>query len=207
MNKETGMSAATRAILAMVIAATAAPVTAAVYDDPEWPCIQRRVDELAMFQMWPAAMPEGDWREDERIEHLAATIAPRRMEMEEVEARVSEWLETVPEAEREEKAGQLFNAVLDMIQRERKQVIAGIGRYARGQAKLSDEVEGLQNQLVDLDSAEEKDLDRIEELEDELAWETRVYRERAQSLQYVCETPVLLEQRAFAIARLISGML
>ncbi len=201
------MNGARRAILALVMAVMAAPVWAATFDDPEWPCIQRRVDEIAMFQMWPAAMPEGDWREDERIEHLAAAIAPRRVGMEEVEARVADWLATVPEAEREEKAGQLFNAVLDMIQRERQQVISGIGRYARSQAALSDEVEELQNQLVQLDAAEEKDMDRIEELEDELAWETRVYRERAQSLQYVCETPVLLEQRAFALARLIAGML
>lgn len=201
------MNGATRAILGLVIAMMAAPATAAIYDDPEWPCIQRRVDELAMFQMWPAALPEGDWREDDGIERLAATIAPRRVGTEEVEAIVTDWLATVPEAEREEKAAQLFNAVLDMIQRERQQVIAGIGRYARSQAVLSDEVEALQNQLVELDSAEDKDLDRIEELEDELAWETRVYRERAQSLQYVCETPVLLEQRAFALARLIAGLL
>ncbi len=201
------MNGAKRAILGLVMAMMAVPVTAATFDDPEWPCIQRRVDELAMFQMWPAAMPEGDWREDPEIERIAARIAPRRVDMEEVGTTVADWLETVPEAEREEKAAQLFNAVLDMIQRDRQQVIAGIGRYARAQAKLSEEVEELQNELVALDAAEEKDLDRIEELEDALAWETRVYRERAQSLQYVCESPVLLEQRAFAIARLIAGML
>jgi len=120
---------------------------------------------------------------------------------------VLDWLETVPEAKRGEKSGQLFNSVHDMLHRERQQVTACIGRYARAQAKLSEEVEELQNELVALDAAEEKDLDRIEELEDALAWETRVYRERAQSLQYVCESPVLLEQRAFAIARLIAGML
>jgi hypothetical protein len=55
--------------------------------------------------------------------------------------------------------------------------------------------------------AEPKDFDRIEELEDTLAWETRIFRDRAQSLTYVCETPVLLEQRAFAIARLIAARL
>ncbi|HLS58954.1 MAG TPA: hypothetical protein VK022_04935, partial [Paracoccaceae bacterium] len=76
------MNGAKRAILGLVMAMMAVPVTAATFDDPEWPCIQRRVDELAMFQMWPAAMPEGDWREDPEIERIAARIAPRRVDME-----------------------------------------------------------------------------------------------------------------------------
>lgn len=201
------MKGATRAVLALLAAGAATPAAAATFEDPEWPCIQRRVDEIAMFQMWPAAMPEGDWRQDPQIETVAAAIAPRRVTMEKVEEEVTARLEGVPEGEREEKAGQLFNAVLDFIQRERQQVISGIGRYARSQAVLSDQVGEQQNTLVQLNAEEEKDWDRIEELEDKLAWDTRVYRERAQSLQYVCETPVLLEQRAFAIARLIAGML
>ena len=115
----------------------------------------------------------------------------------------------MPQGERGEKAAQLFDAVLDLIQGERAQVMGGIGRYARSQAALSAQVEEQQLELVRLNKAEEgeKNWDRIEELEDKLAWDTRVYRERAQSLQYVCETPVLLEQRAFAIARAISGMI
>jgi hypothetical protein len=44
-------------------------------------------------------------------------------------------------------------------------------------------------------------------LEDRLAWEARIFKERAQSLTYVCETPVLLEQRAFAIARTLAALI
>ena len=40
-----------------------------------------------------------------------------------------------------------------------------------------------------------------------LAWDTRIFKQRAQSLNYVCETPVLLEQRAFAIARALAGLI
>ena len=196
-------------VLGASIAAATAPANAQEFSDPTWPCVQRKVEEIAMFQMWPGPMPEGDWQDDPEIERVAASIAPRRVSMEEAEAAAAAYLEGVPEPERGEKAAQLFNAVLDMIQGERRQVIGGIGRYARSQAALSDQVEEQQLELVRLNDAEEgaRDWDRIEALEDKLAWDTRVYRERAQSLQYVCETPVLLEQRAFAVGRMLSGMI
>jgi len=41
-------------------------------------------------------------------------------------------------------------------------------------------------------------------LSEQLNWDTRVYDEREQSLRYVCETPVLLEQRLFALGRHIA---
>ena len=40
-----------------------------------------------------------------------------------------------------------------------------------------------------------------------LGWETRIFRDRAQSLTYVCETPVLLERRAFELARAFAGLI
>lgn len=194
---------------ALIVAAGGGAAAAAEFDDLTWPCVQRKVEEIALFQMWPGPMPEGDWRDDPAIAQLAARLAPRRVSLEEVEAQAAAFLEGVPQEERGERAAQLFSAVLDIIQRERRQVIDGIGRYARSQAALSDEVEARQLELVRLNEAGEgeKDWDRVEELEDRLAWDTRVYRERAQSLQFVCETPVLLEQRAFAIGRLLSGMI
>ena len=38
-------------------------------------------------------------------------------------------------------------------------------------------------------------------LEDALRWDTRIHDERNAALAYVCESPVILEQRAFALAR------
>src|SRR5690606_21525490 len=81
----------------------------------------------------------------------------------------------------------------------------GIGRYARNQTALSDRIEGLQGELASLDPQE--DDERMRELEEVLIWQARIFTERAQALTYVCETPVLLEQRAFAIARALAAQL
>ena len=88
-------------------------------------------------------------------------------------------------------------------------MIAGIGRYARHQQALSDSVEARTEEIEKLQAVpdDQKDWDRIEELQDKLKWDTRVYKERAQALTYVCETPTLLEQRAGAIARTLSGLM
>ena len=47
----------------------------------------------------------------------------------------------------------------------------------------------------------------IEELEDEIAWETRIYADRRRSITFVCESPVILERRAFAVARIVQEAL
>ena len=41
----------------------------------------------------------------------------------------------------------------------------------------------------------------------EQGWDIRVFEDRRSSLGYLCEQPVLLEQRAFALARTIAGHL
>ena len=47
----------------------------------------------------------------------------------------------------------------------------------------------------------------LDELETRFSWDKRIFEERAQSLTYVCETPVLLEQRLYEIARAIQAKL
>jgi hypothetical protein len=188
-------------------AALVTPAAAAEFDDPEWPCIQRKVEEISLFQMWSGPMPVGDWQQDRAIRDLAQRIAPRRVTLDEIEPQAREFADRFEGEERAERLGELFAAVLDNIQRERRLVFDGIGRYALRQASLSERVEEQQAELVRLNGAEEKDWDTIEEAEDRLAWDVRVYRERAQALSYVCESTVLLEQRAFAIGRLLTGMI
>lgn len=197
------------AALALALATGAPMAGAAEFDDPEWPCIQRKVPELALFQMWSGPLPEGEPAADPERRALARSLAPRRVTLEDAETRVADYADDLPQEMRAEALAALFSEVLDQINRERGAIITGIGRYAMRQAVLSDKVEALQQDLVALKAVPEaeKDWDRIEELEDRLVWETRVYRDRAQSLTYVCETPVLLEQRAFALGRVIAGQI
>ena len=43
----------------------------------------------------------------------------------------------------------------------------------------------------------------IDDLANQLAWETRIFEDRRKSTSYVCEVPVLIEKRLFDLGRAI----
>jgi hypothetical protein len=198
----------TRLLAAALAAFLALPAAAADFSDPDWPCIQRKVPNLSWGMMWtglPIDESLGDWREDEAVRGLVPTLAVRRTPMEEAEARIAGFAEDLGQ-EADRRLALLFKGVFELIDRERAQIVSGIGRYARKQQALADRIDAARAELAELRALEEPDFDqqdRMEELEDRIKWDTRVFDERKQSLTYVCESPVILEKRAFAIARAI----
>jgi len=101
----------------------------------------------------------------------------------------------------------VFEGVLDLLNTERDKVMAAIARYARGQKALAAKVRDDADKAAD---AQENDItapDALEQAHPELKWDKRIFDDRAQALTYVCESPVLLEKRAFALARAIERRL
>lgn len=195
------------AILALAVAAPAA-----AYQEPDWPCVQRKVAHLSWGQMWagPPLPEDGSWREDESVARLAAILAARRTSLEEAEALVAGFGADNPET-RDARLVALFAGAFELIDRERSRLIDGITRYSRKQAALTDRIDAERLEVEKMRAEVKPDdydaLDAIEELEDKVAWDTRIYQDRRKSLIYVCESPVVLEKRAFALARIIQGAL
>ncbi len=48
------------------------------------------------------------------------------------------------------------------------------------------------------------DLGEVARQTDRLVFETRIFEERVQSLTYVCEVPTLIEQRLYALAKVVA---
>lgn len=204
------MRAARPAALAVILVLAGLRTAAAAQsDDPEWPCVQPRVPQLSIGQMWPGPMPVENGAADRDMKALARSLAPRRVSVEDIAAQVATAVQDVPPEARPEWLAEVFAAILDRINAERGAIIAGIGRYATRQTSLSERIDAMERDLATLQAVPEaeRDMDRIEELQDGLAWETRIFKDRAQSLTYVCEAPVLLEKRAFAIGRALSGLM
>ena len=198
--------------IAVLLAALTVPAGAAEGSDPDWPCIQRKQPRLSPGAMWAGPpLPEepGAWKADAGVAALVPVLAVRRTAMEEAEALIARFAEGLGD-DRNARLALLFAGVFERIDRERREIIAGIGRYAAKQRGLAEALDTTRDQVAALAAVENPghdDLDRLEELEDRLAWDTRIYQERAQALTYVCESPVLLEQRAFALARAIMAHL
>lgn len=191
--------------------ALAAAGPALAFNDPTWPCESRKVVHLSIGQMWPREIPEDldAWRDDPAIAQAAGEIAARRTPTARIEALVDEIAASTPSEDRARRLTDLFAGVFALIDRERARVVEGIVRYNASQVSLSAAIDAMQVELATLERTAAEDdydaLDRIDELRDAVSWEVRIFDERRRSLQYVCESPVILEQRAFAVARIIAA--
>ena len=189
------------AILAAVSIACGA-AWAADYSDPEWPCVQRRADSLSLGLMWPYPVPEGALRPEiaPEAEELIGALVLRRVSLDEARALIAEFAAAHPDLTRDD-LGQVFRGVFEQIDRQRSAIIKGIGRYSLKQIDLAARIDATRTEMDAALAAADPDYDRIDALEEQLHWDERIYHDRAQSLTYVCETPVLIEQRAYAIAQ------
>jgi hypothetical protein len=178
--------------------------------DPDWPCIQIEVPSLTAGMVWAGPSVDGlerAWKDNEEVAHLVARLTARRTSIDEAKALVADFAEGL-ETDRNHTLSLLFAGTLAEINHERGEVIAGIKRYSRRQKALAAKIEE-RTAEIDALAAQEGDEARKQrrKLEEEQVWDTRVFDEREHSLTYVCEVPVLLEQRLFQIAREIMAHL
>ncbi len=168
--------------------------------DPDWPCIQRRTGAMSAGVMWP--LPLGDSRAEGEAGDLAAALALRRVDLDEAETRVTSFAAAHPGFGADEW-GAIFRNAFERIDHDRERVLKGIVRYARSQIALAARIDDAHAEMTRLNAEKAPDFDRIDALEEQLDWDERIYRDRERALTYVCETPVLLEKRAYAVAQIL----
>ncbi len=44
---------------------------------------------------------------------------------------------------------------------------------------------------------------KVDQLGNQLTWQTRIFEDRRQVIRFVCEVPVTIDQRLFALGRII----
>jgi len=185
------------------ICAVQKPAQAADPRHPDWPCAQAKVPELSVVAMWggpPLDDAAKAWEADPKARELVPRLAARRVPLGEAEKTVAEFV-TGSAAEREQKAMLLFAGLFDRLNRERTEVMNGIERLARRQQELADK---LRSDIADLHQAQDApnpDQGKLAELVRQVEWSTRIFEDRRKSIRYVCEVPVQIEQRLFALAR------
>jgi len=186
--------------LLVLLLLAAGPAAAAGFSDPDWPCIQRKVENLSFGLMWPHPVEEQELSRDAR--ELAARLSLRRVGLDEAEEYVHAYVESHPDTGAQE-LGNIFRGVFDNLANDRRRVMNGITNYAHSQTALSEKIDTTRTEMDTLMAAASPDYDRVDELEEQIDWDERIYKDRQRSLTYVCETPVLLEKRIYAIAQIL----
>ena len=186
------------------------PALGASNQDPSWPCIQRKVPELSLAQIWTGPDLVGsskDGSKDPEVSALVVELAARKTPISEAQKKICEFAASLPAGELTEQLTGLFLGLFDHMNAERSQVIAGIGRYAQRQSELAERIRNEASYVDKLRANADADAVEIAQRMDRLTLETRIFDESVQSLTYVCEVPTLIEQRLFALARTIVGAL
>lgn len=193
-------------LVACAFVIAAGPALAASGIDPDWPCIQRKQPHLSLGQVWSGPAPDERTTElarDPQIDALAARLEQRRLPLQEAEAEIADFAAGADDA----RLTALMVAIMGKIEPDRSALIDGIARYGRSQVEMAKRIEERRAAMAELEGATDPDFDAIDAAEEALDWDQRIFTERQQSLTYVCETPVILEQRAFALGRAIAGHL
>jgi hypothetical protein len=187
------------------------PALAADPADQDWPCQQRKILEISPGQIWtgPPLEEIGEsWQRNPPVAELARKIAVRRTEIDEAKDLIARFASGAG-ADKNRDLAALAAGVLSVINDDRAAIIAGVERYAKRQRELAATIERQRVELEAITKATttEQQKTQRDDLQEKQAWDMRIFQERARSLSYVCELPVLLEQRAFALGREIESQL
>jgi hypothetical protein len=179
-------------------------------EEVRWPCAQPRVSSISAGTMWSGPDPaQGkDWDQDNDVAELAQTLASRRTSLDQVDSLVADFANKAG-ASKDKQLTKLFVGVLDIINENRSSILDGIMRYAQGQERLAERMREESDKISESQSdatAEGVGLAATQQNRD-FAWDQRIFKERRQALTYVCETPTLLEQRAYEISKRIQARL
>ncbi|RWO00280.1 hypothetical protein [Mesorhizobium sp.] len=194
-----------------VVAMLAPSVNArAANTDPDWPCIQRKVPQLSLGQIWngPELTPAAKkFSKDPAVSGLVEEVAARRMPIAEAQKKIKDFAASLPAEQLAPKMAMLVQGMFDHMDAERSQVISGISRYAHKQLEMAAALRKAASDVDALRAKPDADPDDIERRTEQLKFAMRIFNERVQSLTYVCEVPTIIEQRLYQLSKAVSETL
>lgn len=199
------MMVRTLAMAALAFAVSTAAARAADPRYPDWPCSQAKVPEISLAAVWagPALEDaESKWKDDSKVSALVSKLAARKTPLDEAEKLVKEFL-TGSAADKTTNAKLLFAGLFDTLNAQRSQVMRGLERVSRKQREAADKIREETVQLQALQDATPRDDTKVDAMSNQLIWETRIFEDRRKVVRFVCEVPTTIDQRLFALGRVI----
>jgi hypothetical protein len=129
-------------------------------------------------------------------------LAARRTPLDEAEKAIKEFL-AGSSAEKLTTGKRLFAGLFDTLNAQRASVMGGLERVTRKQREAAEKVRADTLALQALQDTSPPDQAKIDELGNQLVWETRIFEDRRRVIKFVCEVPTAIDQRLFALGRVI----
>jgi hypothetical protein len=188
-----------------VIIAAPCPALAADPRYPDWPCVQAKVPEISLAAVWdgpPLDEAAAKWKDDAKVSALVPRLAARRTPLDEAEKAIAEFLSNST-LKKNEAGKLLFAGLFDTLNAQRSSVMNGLERITRKQREAAEKIRDDTLALQALQDAATPDQTKVDELGNQLIWETRIFEDRRRVIKFVCEVPTAIDQRLFALGRVI----
>ena len=172
---------------------------------PDWPCAQAKVPEISIAAVWDGPSlddVQAKWKDDSRVSALVARLSARKTPLDEAEKSIKAFLAESASA-KTNNAKLLFAGLFETMNAQRSSVMNGLERTTRRQRQEADKIREETLQLQALQSAKPRDDAKVEALSNQLIWETRIFEDRRKVVRFVCEVPTAIDQRLFALGRVI----
>jgi hypothetical protein len=190
-------------VLFVIAASSRCPAADPRY--PDWPCVQAKVPEISLAAVW-AGPPLDDimekWKDDARVSTLVSKLGARKTPLEEAKQAVTDFL-AGSSAEKAAAGKLLFAGLFETLNAQRTSVMNGLERVTRKQREAAEKIRADTLALHALQGASPPDQAKIDELSNQLIWETRIFEDRRRVIGFVCEVPTAIDQRLFALGRVI----
>jgi hypothetical protein len=195
-------------IALLTLLAVAASTTICAAADPrypDWPCAQAKVPEISLAAVW-AGPPLGDaetkWKDDAKVSALVEKTAARRTPLDDAQKAITQYL-AAPGTDKTMAGKLLFAGLFERLNAERSSVMSGLERVTRKQREAADKIRTDTLSLQALQDVKPPDQPKIDELGNQLVWETRIFEDRRRVVKFVCDVPTTIDQRLFALGRTI----
>jgi hypothetical protein len=173
---------------------------------PDWPCAQAKVPDISLAAVWagpPLDDVQDKWKDDAKVSALVSKLAARRTPLDEAEKTIADFLSGAAAADKAASGKLLFAGLFDTLNAQRASIMGGLERVTRKQREAADRIRSDTLALQELQSAPSPDQAKIDELGNQLTWETRIFEDRRRVVKFVCEVPTAIDQRLFALGRAI----
>ena len=171
---------------------------------PDWPCTQAKVPEISLAAVWAGPALDdvsAKWKDDAKVSALVTKLAARRTPLEEAQKAITEYLTGA--ADKTGSGKLLFAGLFDSLNAQRSQVLNGLERVTRKQREAADRIRADSLALQALQGETPPDQAKIDDLGNQLVWQTRIFEDRQRVIKFVCEVPTAIDQRLFALGRTI----
>jgi hypothetical protein len=173
---------------------------------PDWPCAQPKVPEISLAAVW-AGPPLDDasqkWKDDPKVSAMVEKLAARKLPLDDAQKAVTDFL-TSPGTDKAAAGKLLFAGLFDTLNAQRSSVMSGLERVTRKQREAADKIRADTVTLQGLQDATTPDQSKVDELGNQLVWETRIFEDRRRVVKFVCDVPTTIDRRLFALGRTIA---